>query len=174
MARIGVIRFLTIGLLVAGALGCGAIAAGLRYNGTSSFPVGFYVACSKHPAKGDLVLANIASLPGFEMARTRGYFNVAYSPSAHILKRLVGVAGDRVTIDSAGVEINGVRLKNSTPLPRDAAGRPLQAYFLKEYVLAAGEILLMSDYNPSSFDSRYFGPLQATAIESVVRSVLTF
>jgi hypothetical protein len=37
-----------------------------------------------------------------------------------------------------------------------------------------GEVLLMSDYNPQSFDSRYFGPIEETAIESVVTPVLTF
>jgi type IV secretory pathway protease TraF len=43
------------------------------------------------------------------MAKERGYLNVAFSPTPHLLKRLVGVAGDRVTIDSAGVAINGIR-----------------------------------------------------------------
>ena len=32
----------------------------------------------------------------------------------------------------------------------------------------------MSDYNAQSFDSRYFGPIEETAIESVVTPVLTF
>jgi len=114
------------------------------------------------------------SLPLFTLAKERGYFNVAYSPSAHLVKRLAAVAGDRVTIDSAGVEVNGIRLANSAPCNCDGGGRPLQPYVLKDHILGPGEVLLMSDYNPASFDSRYFGPLQATTIESVIKPLLTW
>ncbi len=80
----------------------------------------------------------------------------------------------RVTIDSAGVEVNGIRLANSAPLPCDGAGRPLQPYALKDHVLGPDDVLLMSDYNPASFDSRYFGPLNAKTIEAVVHPLLTW
>jgi len=40
--------------------------------------------------------------------------------------------------------------------------------------LGPDEVLLMSDYNPASFDSRYFGPLQTTTIESVIKPLLTW
>ena len=155
-------------------LGCGAIAAGLRYNGSHSFPVGLYLAVHKRPEKGDLVFVELPALPICELAKARGYFNVAYSPVGHLMKRLAATAGDRITIDSAGVEVNGIRLVNSTPLPSDRAGRPLQPYALKDYVLGANEVLLMSDYNAASFDSRYFGPLNARTIEAVVYPLLTW
>ena len=151
-----------------------ALAAGLRINGTHSFPVGLYFASRKRPGKGDLVFVNPPPLPLFTLAKERGYLNVAYSPTPHLVKRLAGVAGDRVTIDSAGVEVNGIRLANSTPSNCDGAGRPLQPYVLKDHILGPGEVLLMSDYNPASFDSRYFGPLQATTIESVIKPLLTW
>ena len=51
------------------------------------------------------------------MARERGYLNVAYCSVNHLLKRLAGVPGDRVTIDAAGVEVNGIHLANSSPSP---------------------------------------------------------
>ena len=79
-----------------------------------------------------------------------------------------------MTIDSAGVEVNEIRLANSAPRNCDGAGRPLQPYLLKNYILGPGEILLMSDYSPESFDARYFGPLEATAIESVLKPLLTW
>jgi conjugative transfer signal peptidase TraF len=150
-----------------------AIAAGLRWNGSRSFPVGFYLAAGKHAKKGDLIFVSPPPSPVFTMARDRGYLNVGWSPAGHILKRLAGVPGDRVTIDSAGVMVNGVCLANSTPLLFDGAGRPLRAFVMNR-VLGPDEVLLMSDYNPASFDSRYFGPLQATTIESVVRPLLTW
>lgn len=119
------------------------------------------------------MFVSIPASPVFALAEQRGYLNVAYSPSRHLLKRLVATAGDRVTIDSTGVEVNGIRLANSAPLPFDGADRPLQA-FLTNQILGPGEVLLMSDYNPASFDSRYFGPLPATTIESVVKPLLTW
>jgi conjugative transfer signal peptidase TraF len=151
----------------------GAIASGLRINGTHSFPVGLYCVSYKDPQKGDLVTVNPPALSLFALAKSRGYLNVAYSPAPHLLKRLTAVAGDKVTIDSAGVEVNGIRLANSAPRNCDGAGRPLQPYLLKDYILRPGEILLMSDYSPESFDARYFGPLQATTIESVITPLLT-
>src|ERR1700726_4864275 len=112
-----------------------AVAAGLRINGTRSFPVGLYFASHKRPGKGDLVFVNPPPLPLFTLAKERGYLNVAYSPTPHLLKRLAGVA------------VNGIRLANSTPSNCDGAGRPLQPYVLKDHILGPGEVLLMSDYN---------------------------
>lgn len=167
-------RVAAIGLLVALALGCGAIAEGLRYNGTPSYPVGFYLKTGKHAQRGDLVLATLPVTPVLDMARDRGYLNVGYCTVGHILKRLVGIAGDRVTIDSSGVQVNGITLANSAPLPYDRAGRPLTPYTLTDHALSPSEVFLMSDYNPASFDSRYFGPLPAAAIECVVRPLVTW
>jgi hypothetical protein len=52
------------GLVVALILGCAAIASGLSYNGTHSFPVGLYLASHKRPENG-------------ELGKERGYLNVA-------------------------------------------------------------------------------------------------
>jgi conjugative transfer signal peptidase TraF len=174
LASIGKIsRCAAIGVVALFSLVWVAIALGLRYNGSQSFPMGLYQATGPDAHKEDLVFANIPKTPLFVMAAERGYLSVAYSPTRHLLKRLVGVAGDQVTIDSSGVQVNGIRLANSTPLPFDGAGRPLQPYVL-DRLLGPGEILLMSDYNASSFDSRYFGPLHATTIESVLKPVVTW
>jgi conjugative transfer signal peptidase TraF len=143
-------RRVAICLVIVLALGCGAIAAGLRVNGSRSFPVGLYLAVGKSAQRGDLVFVSIPPLQVLAMARERGYLNVAYCNVSHLLKRLAGVPGDRVTIDESSVEVNGVRLANSSPLPSDGAGRPLKAFPLKDRILAPGEVLLMSDYNPAS------------------------
>jgi conjugative transfer signal peptidase TraF len=161
-------------LLAIGGLGCVALSSGLRFNGTPSFPEGFYLETRETARRGDLVFVSLPSSPAIDMAKDRGYLSVAYCSVNHLLKRLVGVAGDRVKIDSAGVEVNGIGLKNSAPLTYDAAGRPMVYYPIKDYVLGPDEVLLMSEYNPASFDSRYFGPLHTSAIESVVRPVWTW
>lgn len=157
--------------LVAGIMLMGvAITAGMRINSTRSFPVGIYWAVGGYPKKGDLVFVKVEGIP---IETDRGYINVAWSPVKHLLKRLVGVAGDRVTIDYFGVEVNGVCIPNSAPLVRDGGGRPLLAWLVNDYVLRAGEALILSDANPNSFDSRYFGPVPQRLIESVVIPILT-
>jgi type IV secretory pathway protease TraF len=67
------------------------------------------------------------------------------------------VGGNRVTIDAQGVRVNGVLLKNSAPRSADEAGRPLRAHELSNYKLGNEEVLLMSDYNPESFDGAILG-----------------
>ena len=168
------VRRLAIALVVALLLLCGALAAGLRINGTHSEPLGFYWAIRKRPEKGDLVFVSPPATPLFVIAKERGYLDVGYSPAPHLIKRLAGVAGDCVTINSSGVEVNGIRLASSKPMPRDGAGRPLQYFPLQNHILGQDEVLLMSDYSPSSFDSRYFGPLKSTSLESVITPLLTW
>jgi conjugative transfer signal peptidase TraF len=169
-----VVRRLAIALLAVLLLFCGAFAAGLRLNGSPSEPIGFYWTMGNRPQKGDLVFVRLPSTPLFALAKERGYLNVGGSPALHLIKRLVGVAGDEVTINAAGVAVNGIRLFNSKPLTKDGAGRPLSFHPLQNYTLCPGEVLLMSDYSPASFDARYFGPLQATTIESVIKPILTW
>jgi conjugative transfer signal peptidase TraF len=136
-------RPLAVVLLIALLLLYSAIATGLRINGTPSFPLGFYFAIRKRPEKGDLVFVAPPPLPLFTLAKERGYFNVAYSPTTHLVKRLVAIAGDRVTIDSAGVEVNGIRRVNSAPRNHDGADRPLRPYVLKDHILVPDEVLLI-------------------------------
>src|SRR5260370_30790227 len=101
-----------------------ALAAGLRINGTHSFPVGLYFASRKRPGKGDLVFVNLPPLPLFTLAKERGYLDVAYSPTPHLVKRLAVVAGDRATIYSSGVSGNGISMTNSAPCNIDCGRIP--------------------------------------------------
>jgi conjugative transfer signal peptidase TraF len=153
-----------------------ALLAGFRFNHTHSFPVGVYWMVPKAPAVGDLVLFEPPRAPSFDLALQRGYVRSGggWRPYEPMVKRLVAVGGDVVSIDDAGVYVNGVRLTNSTPLPVDEAGRPMPVVRLRDYRLSSDEVLLMSDYSPVSFDARYFGPISRTQIQSVVRPVWTW
>lgn len=153
-----------------------ALLAGFRVNHTHSFPVGVYWMVPKPPAVGDLVIFDPPQTPPFEMGLQRGYLRPGggWRPYEPMLKRLVAVAGDVVTIDEAGVTANGRVLKNSKPMKVDEAGRPMPVLRLQDYRLAPGEVLLMSEYSPTSFDGRYFGPIRRAQIQSVVRPVWTW
>ena len=56
----------------------------------------------------------------------------------------------------------------------DKAGRPMAHYPAKGYTLSDGQLLLMSDHSPLSFDARYFGPVSESQIRGVIRPVLTW
>ena len=113
--------------------------AGVRFNYTTSIPRGLYLASDFDPADvrpGQLVEA-CPSREGAEAV-------AAYLPGGpcpggviRLGKEVVGLPGDRVTVDSAGVAVNGVRLPRSTPLFYDRTGRPLYPW-LGEYAIGPG------------------------------------
>jgi conjugative transfer signal peptidase TraF len=77
--------------------------------------------------------------------------------SMPLIKRVVGVAGDRVTATDHGVEINGQPVPNSRPLDLDAKGQALP-HVRGIFTLKQGEIWTAGEHS-NSFDSRYFGPV---------------
>jgi type IV secretory pathway protease TraF len=69
------------------------------------------------------------------------------------------------------LEINGRRLV--LVLTQDGDGRPLPRWE-GDRTLAPGEFFVVSDRIPTSFDSRYFGPLTRDQIASVRRPLVTW
>jgi type IV secretory pathway protease TraF len=57
----------------------------------------------------------------------------------------------------------------TVPLAVDSRGRPLPQFVGYSHVLAAGELWLVANGHPRSFDSRYFGPI---SVSDVIGSVL--
>ena len=79
-----------------------------------------------------------------------------------IIKRLVALPGDRITLDAQHtICVNGRPLPHSRPDPR----LPLPQ--LSARTLAAGEYLVLGEHR--SLDSRYLGPVQAPEIVSALR-----
>jgi conjugative transfer signal peptidase TraF len=75
--------------------------------------------------------------------------------SMPLIKRVVGVGGDLVTVTDDGVEINGQPVPNSRPLDLDTQGQALP-HVRGIFVLKQGEIWTAGEHS-NSFDSRYFG-----------------
>ena len=98
------------------------------------------------------------------LAAQRGYLP-AHVP---LLKRVGAVAPQEVCIAGGSVRIDGV--PSAVVLPADRWGRPL-ASWQQCRRLEPGELFLLSVTNPSSFDSRYFGPVSASAVIGVAHPV---
>jgi conjugative transfer signal peptidase TraF len=87
---------------------------------------------------------------------------LGYQP---LLKPIVGLAGDVVELTPDTVIINGTSLTHSATVDHDSQGRPLPHLPWGRYLLAPGEVWVMSTTHPNSWDSRYFGPIR---VESVI------
>jgi len=144
-------------------------------NTTPSLPLGFYRIVDDPIQKG----AHVAFCPPqtdlFDDALARGYIGSGNCPGGYslLLKRVLAMAGDTVSIDQAGIFVNGKHLPNSAQLTADAEGYSLPQLRLQA-VLEDSEYLLLSDLNPQSFDARYFGFIARDQIKEVVRPLFTW
>lgn len=162
-------------------LGCalalivGSGLAGLRLNLTGSLPVGLYVASPGAPVRGALVLACLPSgVAAF--AKERGYVpqgEECPGSMGAIGKPVLAVGGDTVTVTPIGLLVNGAPVPNSRPLAADRKGRPLPRLLMGTYVVSPGELWVLSSYSRLSFDSRYFGAIQASQVRARLRRLWT-
>jgi conjugative transfer signal peptidase TraF len=129
----------------------------LVWNASASASLGlFWVDRDRSPERGELVLA----WPPQEaraFADARGYLPA----NVPLVKRVAAMAGDVVCANSGIVVIND-RVVAET-LVIDGKGRPLPAWNDCR-MLQAGEVFLLMEGVPDSFDGRYFGPVTTAAI----------
>ena len=143
-------------------------AARLVYNPSDSVPVGWYRIESADSLPRPLSVGSIvlARLPGdvAALAAQRGYL------PAHIplLKRVGALAPQHVCIVGGVVQIDGVPA--AAVLPTDRMGRLLPSWPQCRR-LHPSELFLLSTTNPASFDSRYFGPIAASAVIGVAQPI---
>ena len=144
----------------------------LIYNPSDSVAVGWYriepfdprTASLPRPLSVDSIV--LVPLPdrAAMLAAQRGYLPTRVP----LLKRVGAVAPQHVCIVAGQVRIDGV--PTAAALPADRLGRPLPSWPHCR-PLAEGELFLLSVTNPASFDSRYFGPVSASAVIGVAHPV---
>ena len=169
-------------LVLAGLSACGLAALAwasfvhplprLIYNPSDSVAVGWYRVDPLHhrpsspprPLSVDSIVLVPLPATAAALAAQRGYLP-AHVP---LLKRVGAVAPQHVCIVAGQVRIDGV--PSAAVLPADRLGRALPSLQLCRR-LEPGELLLLSVTNPASFDSRYFGPVSASAVIGVARPI---
>lgn len=140
------------------------------YNASDSVPMGWYrvtpldVASTTQPDAIPVDSIVLTRLPASvaTLADQRGYLPL----QVPLLKRVGAVAPQHVCVIGNIVRIDGVPV--ATVLPADAQGRSLPAWQQCRRLID-GELLLLSDTNPASFDSRYFGPVRRDAVLGIAQ-----
>lgn len=144
----------------------------LVYNPSDSVAIGWYRVEPLHQhtdslprplSIGSIVLTTLPADTAALAAQRR------YLPArVPLLKRVGAVAPQSVCVFDALVWIDGVPV--AAVLPTDRLGRPLPSWRQCRQ-LRPGELFLLSVTNPASFDSRYFGPVSASAVIGVAHPV---
>lgn len=150
-----------------------ATLAGVRLNITKSYPPGLYFMTNDTIKKGSLVIFCPTDIPAFQEARARGYIGAGFCPGGYgyMIKKMLAEKGDHVVISDTGVTVNGKLLPNSKPMDTDLEGRPLHHIEANIPALDNHAVLLMSDFSAKSFDARYFGLIDKSAMISSIRAL---
>ncbi len=146
---------------------------GLTLNLSGSMPVGLY-AIMQQPLQVGQIVAVCLPPTVAQFGRARGYLTAGpcASGAQAVLKFVAAVAGTVVDVQPEGLSINGRPVAHSEVLARDSHARELPHMPWGAYTLAAGELWLLSTYDPRSWDSRYYGPVPITAVIATARPVL--
>jgi signal peptidase I len=86
-------------------------------------------------------------------------FRYPYDPTKSYIKRVIGMTGDRIRIDSGQVYVNGEALDESYVPPEYTDARTLP-----EVVVPANSYFVLGDHRSMSDDSRNFGPVNQSFI----------
>lgn len=126
------------------------------WNASASAPVGLYrIQPGVRLRSGDMVLARTPGAVRALAARRR------YLPAnVPLVKRIAARDGDEVCAMGAAIFVNGRPVAERRT--HDSLARPLPWWTGCEW-LRDGRVLLLMD-RPTSFDGRYFGPIDEDAI----------
>ena len=146
-------------------------ALGIRLNTSPSLPFGLYRVTADSSAP---LVEFCPAEPVATFANVRGYRQAGSCPDGGtpLMKPIVASEGDVVEVTAAGVRVNGNLLRNSAPLARDTAGRPLTPSPAGTRRVPHGAVWVISDYHARSFDSRYFGSVPTALIRNHLRPLL--
>jgi conjugative transfer signal peptidase TraF len=168
-------RWPLIASLICTATAWTAHAVGLRLNASPSLPRGIYRTVTTLAVRDTLVAVCLpADLA--QVAREVGYLGPGDCPGGvqAAIKRVVAVLGDVVDVAPRRVTVNDRPVPDSATAARDSSGRVLSHVPWGRRVVLAGEVWLLATHDPRSWDSRYFGALNAVQVRATLQPVLTF
>ena len=127
----------------------------LVVNVSSSVPIGIYRLVPRAPILGELALVRLPA-PSRALAAERGYIGRWNA----LIKPVMATTGHVVCRTGPTIEVNGRSL--GTARAFDAFGRPMPQWAGCRQL--DGDLIFLLSADPNSFDGRYFGVLNATAV----------
>lgn len=154
-------------------LGLILTALGFRLNLSESIPIGLYRITNKAAVKKAYVIFCPNNRQTFKLARNRGYIDhgICSHSFGYLMKKVVAIAGDVVSVTNEGVFINNRLLPHSKPKLCDGLNRDLPQWRVSHYQLQQGEVMTMTNQSDWSFDSRYYGPIRTSQIKGVITPI---
>ena len=157
MSRFGYVIatcFAAIGVAIAAAV---PTPLKLIWNASASTPIGLYTIGPAERLEVTDLVAVAAPEPLATVLAERGYL----PRSVPLMKRVAGLAGQRVCRAGRTISVDGVDVGEA--LERDRSGRALPTWQGCR-VIAADKIFLMNAQVRDSLDGRYFGPVATQTI----------
>jgi len=138
---------------------------GLRYNPTASVPIGLYLYVPGATARGETVQACLPT-PLATYARSHRILlaGSCANGSEPIVKVLAAEPGDVVDVEPIAIRINGRPWPSSAIRSFDSSGRPVDLRLPFGTQIVAPNRVLLLGLHPRSWDGRYFGTVQASAV----------
>jgi conjugative transfer signal peptidase TraF len=96
--------------------------------------------------------------------RQKGYLDEGSCPgrAAPVMKMVIAMPGDRVSVSDKGIAVNGHLIADSLPQAKDHWGHPVRSTVpIGDSTVAAHQYWLLG-MNIRSWDSRYYGPVSQT------------
>jgi conjugative transfer signal peptidase TraF len=127
------------------------------WNASNSVPIGLY---RVQPATRLILTELVAVRPPDPLAAfldLNGYLPIGVS----MLKRVLALPGQTVCRNGLKIAVDGVDVGEARD--RDGRNRPLPVWHGCR-VIADGDVFVMNWQSADSLDSRYFGPLPASAV----------
>ena len=165
--------FIAIFLISLIALGALFHAIGFRINLTESIPIGLYRITSAAPIKNAYVIFCPDDRQSFRLARDRGYIDHSLycNGYGYLMKKVVAVSGDTLSVTSEGVFVNHMLMPYSKPKLQDGMNRALPQLQVMNYQLQKDEVMTMTSQSEWSFDGRYYGLVHTRQIKGMLTPI---
>jgi len=147
------------------------IAMGFRINLTDSIPVGLYRITHEGELKNAYVIFCPDNRHAFKLGLDRGYLDhgLYCGGYGYLMKKVVAIPGDIVSVTKAGIFVNQALIPFSKPKLKDGLNRPLPQWHATNYQLGKDELMTMTSQSEWSFDGRYYGLVQTGQIKGMLR-----